>query len=670
MHNSSSKIYQEEDEYYLMREIAIKRKQIENKQKELMLLRKKQYDNFNINKSIQTAIDSYITSLRSNEYFLTKQQIEINKREQWIQKKEYVLNKVLQLNTVNDEEIYKQRKEYLKKTIDSIKQSNLKVTGGGIVLMNKEKNSKMKMKKKKISNLIIDKAANITIKKTKQRAKTVNIQKRNKDNTECKYENISDSYLRTLMINGNKKNKAKDIKQTIQSTSSIGNVTRNSTITHHSIDVKHKLNKSFKEIENLILEYDNYCKKTTKTNANNDKKLVSSQSMKTITDKKILTTDSHVKKRKQNIMPNTSRDSSLNKSIKKEKIPKPITPIKHIVKNPKPIQTIPIKSVKKENKNISKSQIKSNNKWKANYQKEKEKLLTLRAKTLENIKKEKEKEKIQNKTDNSIILKESLKENVIVPKEKKKPIQVPSNNNIIPLKSKRKRVIREIKIDNNERNKSTTPRKGKVIRLYSPSPVVEKESPILIQSIEEKKERNNKSSLYTDSSNLLSEYEKLSMRKKEEENNNSSLNLFISPVSQNISKSDSMIKSPVSQFSIITPYNYHNIETLFNKLKSILFVHSEQVIKDAVCSHISHLKLYNLLTQYERKKVYVNPIEQSFYIMMKNSISSIDYESNVNCSEVDYEAELNKMKEITKETQNIEKDLIAFSNNINEEYNL
>ena len=89
MHNSSSKIYQEEDEYYLMREIAIKRKQIENKQKELMLLRKKQYDNFNINKSIQTAIDSYITSLRSNEYFLTKQQIEINKREQWIQKKEY-----------------------------------------------------------------------------------------------------------------------------------------------------------------------------------------------------------------------------------------------------------------------------------------------------------------------------------------------------------------------------------------------------------------------------------------------------------------------------------------------------------------------------------------------------------------------------------------------------
>ena len=44
MHNSSSKIYQEEDEYYLMREIAIKRKQIENKQKELMLLRKKQYD--------------------------------------------------------------------------------------------------------------------------------------------------------------------------------------------------------------------------------------------------------------------------------------------------------------------------------------------------------------------------------------------------------------------------------------------------------------------------------------------------------------------------------------------------------------------------------------------------------------------------------------------------
>ena len=43
MHNSSSKIYQEEDEYYLMREIAIKRKQIENKQKELMLLRKKQY---------------------------------------------------------------------------------------------------------------------------------------------------------------------------------------------------------------------------------------------------------------------------------------------------------------------------------------------------------------------------------------------------------------------------------------------------------------------------------------------------------------------------------------------------------------------------------------------------------------------------------------------------
>ena len=670
MHNSSSKIYQEEDEYYLMREIAIKRKQIENKQKELMLLRKKQYDNFNINKSIQTAIDSYITSLRSNEYFLTKQQIEINKREQWIQKKEYVLNKVLQLNTVNDEEIYKQRKEYLKKTIDSIKQSNLKVTGGGIVLMNKEKNSKMKMKKKKISNLIIDKAANITIKKTKQRAKTVNIQKRNKDNTECKYENISDSYLRTLMINGNKKNKAKDIKQTIQSTSSIGNVTRNSTITHHSIDVKHKLNKSFKEIENLILEYDNYCKKTTKTNANNDKKLVSSQSMKTITDKKILTTDSHVKKRKQNIMPNTSRDSSLNKSIKKEKIPKPITPIEHIVKNPKPIQTIPIKSVKKENKNISKSQIKSNNKWKANYQKEKEKLLTLRAKTLENIKKEKEKEKIQNKTDNSIILKESLKENVIVPKEKKKPVQVPSNNNIIPLKSKRKRVIREIKIDNNERNKSTTPRKGKVIRLYSPSPVVEKESPVLIQSIEEKKERNNKSSLYTDSSNLLSEYEKLSMRKKEEENNNSSLNNFISPVSQNISKSDSMIKSPVSQFSIITPYNYHNIETLFNKLKSILFVHSEQVIKDAVCSNISHLKLYNLLTKYERKKVYVNPIEQSFYIMMKNSISSIDYESNVNCSEVDYEAELNKMKEITKETQNIEKDLIAFSNNINEEYNL
>ena len=183
-------------------------------------------------------------------------------------------------------------------------------------------------------------------------------------------------------------------------------------------------------------------------------------------------------------------------------------------------------------------------------------MLTLRAKTLENIKKEKEKEKIQNKTDNSIILKESLKENVIVPKEKKKPIQVPSNNNIIPLKSKRKRVIREIKIDNNERNKSTTPRKGKIIRLYSPSPVVEKESPVLIQSIEEKKERNNKSSLYTDSSNLLSEYEKLSMRKKEEENNNSSLNNFISPVSQNISKSDSMIKSPVSQFSIITPYNY------------------------------------------------------------------------------------------------------------------
>ena len=160
------------------------------------------------------------------------------------------------------------------------------------------------------------------------------------------------------------------------------------------------------------------------------------------------------------------------------------------------------------------------------------------------------------------------------------------------------------------------------------------------------------------------------MRKKEEENNNSSLNNFISPISQNISKSDSMIKSPVSQFSIITPYNYHNIETLFNKLKSILFVHSEQVIKDTVCSHISHHKLYNLLTKYERKKVYVNPIEQSFYIMMKNSISSIDYESNVNCSEVDYEAELNKMKEITKETQNIEKDLIAFSNNINEEYNL
>lgn len=669
MHNSSSKIYQEEDEYYLMREIAIKRKQIDNKQKELMLLRKKQYDNFNINKSIQTAIDSYITSLRSNENFLTKQQLEINKREQWIQKKEYVLNKVLQLNTVNDEEIFKKRKEYLKKTIESIKkQSNLKVTGGGIVLMNKEKNTKMKMKKKKISNLIIDKAANITIKKITQRAKTVNIQKRNKDNIECKYENISDSYLRTLMIKGNKKNNSKEIKQTIQSTSSIGNVTRNSTITHHSIEVKHKLNKSFKEIENLILEYDNYCKKTTKTNANKDKKLVSSQSMNAITDKKILTTESHVKKRKENIIANTSRDTSLNKLIKKEKIPRPITPIKHIVKKPKPIQTIPIKSAKKEKTIMSKSHIKSNNKWKANYQKEKEELLKLRAKTLENIKKEKEN---QNTTDNSIIVKESLKESVIEkPKENKKPIQVPSNNNIIPLKSKRKRVIREIKIDNNERNKSTTPKKGKVIRLYSPSLVVEKESPILIQSIEEKKELNNKSSLYSDSSNLLSEYEKLSMRKKEEEKSNSSLNNFISPVSQNISKFDSMIKSPVSQFSIITPYNYHNIEALFNKLKSILFVHSEQVIKDAVYSYNSHIKMYNLLKQYERKKVYVNPITQALYIMMKSTISSIEYESNFNCSKVDYEAELNKMKEITKETQNIEKDLIAFSNNIKEEYNL
>lgn len=652
MHNnSSSKLNQEEDEYYIMREIEIKRKQIDNKHKELLLLRKKQFDNFNINKSIQTAIDSYITSLRSNEKYLIKQQFEINKREQRLQKKEYVLNKVLQLNT-NNEDIYNQRKEYLKRTIESIKQNNLKITGGGIVLMNnKTKNTKMKMKKKKISNLIIDKAANITIKKQTQRAKTVNIQKRNKKNEECQYENISNSYLRTLMIKGNKKNK--DLKQTIQSSSSIGNVTRNSTITHHSIEAKNKINKSFKKIENLILEYDNYCKKTNQTNANNNTKpLVSSQSMNNIISKKQIKNESTEGKSRVNVIPvNTSR----NKSINKEKIPKPITPIKNNVKKPKPIQTI--KPVNKEKKTNSKSQIKSN-KWKEYYQKEKEELLKVRAKTLENIKKEKEKE-ILNTADNSIIIKESITEKIKQPLKENKKVQtvnVPINNNIIPLKSKRKKKI----IDSNERNKSTTPRKGKVIRLYTPSPV--KESPILIKG-----ELNNKSSLYSDNSNLLSEYEQLKeIRRKEEEKSTNSLNNFISPVSQSISKFDSMIKSPVSQFSIITTYNYHNIDILFNQLKEILMFHSKKSIIDTLSYHLSQYKLYHLFEKYKIRNIIVNPIAHSFYIMMKN-ISSNENESYSICSEVDFETELNKMKEITKETQNIEKDLIIFSNIIKEE---
>ena len=140
--------------------------------------------------------------------------------------------------------------------------------------MNKPKKQSLTMKKKKnLNNLIIEKPNNISITKPKKRCKTVNtnttrsIPKENNQRDEkildlasCRYKHISDKYLRELMIKGqdNKNNQSRNkevMKQTIQSGSTIGvngGNTRNSTITNPSLNVKHKTEKPFKEIEDLV----------------------------------------------------------------------------------------------------------------------------------------------------------------------------------------------------------------------------------------------------------------------------------------------------------------------------------------------------------------------------------------------------------------------------------
>ena len=83
-----------EDDSNLIREIEIKKKQIEYKQKELLVLRKKKFDNCKLRHSMEDSIEFYINSLRCNEKFIIQQQHELDKREVRMKQKEYILHRI------------------------------------------------------------------------------------------------------------------------------------------------------------------------------------------------------------------------------------------------------------------------------------------------------------------------------------------------------------------------------------------------------------------------------------------------------------------------------------------------------------------------------------------------------------------------------------------------
>lgn len=466
-----------EDDSNLIREIEIKKKQIEYKQKELLVLRKKKFDNCKLRHSMEDSIEFYINSLRCNEKFIIQQQHELDKREVRMKQKEYILHRIMLINDNsynNDEEIYQKRKKFLHENLSYLKHNNsnndFKVSGGGIVVMNKPKKQSLTMKKKKnLNNLIIEKPNNISITKPKKRCKTVNtnttrsIPKENNQRDEkildlasCRYKHISDKYLRELMIKGqdNKNNQSRNkevMKQTIQSGSTIGvngGNTRNSTITNPSLNVKHKTEKPFKEIEDLVDEYDKYCNALQKK----QKRSVETQTVipKKTSSKSVTIIPNKPKNQKMKpILISSSSQTSINNTHKNQKeitySPIKINNTKSRCNNPqrkknqisliKKEEIIQKKEKKKELIPKTPKKRTNGNVWKDNFQKQKKELLTLRAKSQEIQKKS-----IDTEESTPINKQKTFNKNKLIPKN----IEKKQNNIIITQNGK----IRDSNVEN------------------------------------------------------------------------------------------------------------------------------------------------------------------------------------------------------------------------------
>lgn len=412
-----------EDDFNLLEEIEFKKKQIEYKLKELLVLKKRKFDNCKLKNSMKNFIEFYINSLRNNEKLIIQQHHELDKREFRMKEKEYILHRIMLVNDNNNhniEDIY-QKKKFCHENISYHKRNSnddLKISGGGIVVMNKtKKQSQIIKKKKNLNNLIIEKPSDISITKPKKRCKTINtkaarsISKVNLQRDEsisklasCRYRHISDNYLRDLMLkeqdNRNYQSRNKEVmKQTIQSGSTIGvngGNTRNSTITHLSLNVKHKMEKSFKEMEDLVDEYDKFCNDSQKK----QKRSVETQTVltkKNISKSVNIIPYKYKNQKNKPILISSSSQTCFN-STNKDKKDAIYSSIK--IKNAKKRCNIPqrkknqVSLVKNEEaiqKNEKKKEIilrapKKNincNIWKDNFQKQKKELLNLRAKSQE-----------------------------------------------------------------------------------------------------------------------------------------------------------------------------------------------------------------------------------------------------------------------------------------------
>ena len=783
-----------EDDSNLLREIEIKKKQIEYKQKELLVLRKKKFDNCKLRHSMEDSIEFYINSLRCNEKFIIQQQHELDKREVRMKQKEYILHRIMLINDNsynNDEEIYRKRKKFLNDNLSYLKHNNsnndFKVSGGGIVVMNKPKKQSLTMKQKKnLNNLEIEKPNNISITKPKKRCKTINtkatrsIPKKNNQRDEnfldlasCRYRHISDKYLRELMIkeHDNKNNQSRNkevMKQTIQSGSTIGvngGNTRNSTITHLSLNVKHKMEKSFKEIEDLVDEYDKYCNASQKK----QKRSVETQTVipKKTSPKSVNTIHNKPKNQKMKpILISSSSQTSINNTYKNQKeitySPIKINNTKSRCNNSqrkknqisliKKEEIIQKKEKKKEIIPKTSKNWTNGNVWKDNFQKQKKELLNLRAKSQEIQKKSIDTEEstpinkqktfnkkklipknIEKKQNNMIITQngkirdsnvenlifekeitrdldlltdrerknvkevknndniwfEKAKENIIYRnKEKPKNINIPKNsplspqNNNIKIRKKEENTNIKSLFDSKEMDKerNKTPKKGKVIKMFTPTKIQNnRELKYNDNDIEDsesslKNMSKTKSQIFiSESNNLLSEYEKL----KQTLNNSNNKSIIPSTSSPNQSgfTTNSIDKSPMSNFSLISSYSKKKTESFLNKIIRILEIHIKKCFFIKLYSLFSQTRLKQLIIKNYKRKEYIIPIRNIMYnlsrVKMKIKFREIDQESldkslnessinKSNLSIEEYEQELKKMIQISKETKNLEDDLNKF----------